>query len=516
MKNFNSLLLLIILSLFGCQDYFDLERPPQNQWTTVEEFERVPIALYASVYGGDNWNIPYVNYSLFKTSAGDDVAWVKDASWGYWRNTSEHNQWSKRNFNLLYRTIGAANDALSFVEDHDGNPYPDASPEDIANDFNRILGEIYFMRGMAYYYLQTTFGHAYQPGGGNNNPDIPLRTEYPSSLEEARNPKIGTTEEIFTFILEDFKKAAELLPEQYIDGLHHPSYIVRANKFAAISMIMKTQFLRGEYTEALQAANIIIDENKGVYDLSEDPIEAFNKSGLDRGREVIFYLPFYDNTLSTPHHLSVLNHTYENNTMCNWSETRMSITAIRALNWMDNPKNDTTINQTAWRDKRFTQLMAVRYPKSLAKPGQQFDSRGEIQNETTIWPFKFYRGPGLFNTNVPLIRLAEIYLTRSILRFNKGDLAGAAQDFNMVRKRAWDESVAGPYEEISAGNLTAEMIHNERLIEMFNEADRVEYLRALKMDIPNGDRGAGSEPYTSDAFIWAIPVDEKIYNENLN
>ncbi|NJK86936.1 MAG: RagB/SusD family nutrient uptake outer membrane protein [Bacteroidales bacterium] len=220
--------------------------------------------------------------------------------------------------------------------------------------------------------------------------------------------------------------------------------------------------------------------------------------------------------MQTPHHLSVLNHTYENGQMCNWSETRMSVTMIKALNWINDPLTDTSFNLEAKRDKRFQQLMAVRYPVNKAPAGAYVDSRAEIRDQITVWPFKFFHGPGLFNTNVPVIRLAEILLTRSILRFNMGNFSGAADDLNTVRKRSWDESIGGVYQPITTNNITAEMIHLERMVEMFNEPDRIEYLRSLKVDIPAGDRENTSvEPYTSERFVWAVPVEESIYNENL-
>ncbi|MBB3699310.1 RagB/SusD family nutrient uptake outer membrane protein [Flammeovirga yaeyamensis] len=515
MKYIRLLLIIITLSLSSCENYFDLERPPQNPWTTIDEFERVPIGLYASVYSGHHWNIPYVNYAIFKNSMGDDVNWVSDPSWGYWRNTKEHNTWSKRNFNLLYRTISSANNALEFIADNNGDPFPGASDENKRNNFDRIVGEIYFMRGMAYYYLQTFYGHAYSPSGNNNTPDLPLRLTYPNSLEEAKSPETGTTQQIFDLILSDFKKATELLPDKYLEGVHHQSYSVRANKFAAKAMLMKVHFSRGEYTDALSLCNEIIDQNGGEYDLSEDPIEAFNKVGLERGRETIFYIPFYDITLATPHHFSVINHTYENNLMCSWTENRMSNTLINKLNWLKTP-NSILFNIEARRDKRFQQLMAVRYPADKASGNMDVDSRVEIQDVTTVWPFKYYKSAELFFTNVPLIRLGEIQLTRSILRFKNGDLTGSASDLNKVRQRSWDETVGGAFVEISTGDLTEDLIHTERMVEMFGEPDRVDYLRSLKMNIPPGDReGFATEPYDSESFVWAIPTEESIYNENL-
>lgn len=517
MKPLKYIIIFIAISFSGCQDYFELERPPQNPWSSIREFERVPIALYASVFGGHHWNIPYANYAMFKVSAGDDIAYVSDASWGYFRDTDQLNKWSKPNFQLLYRTIGTANDALEFVEEHNGNPYPEASLDDITNNFNRILGEIYFMRGLAYYYLQTFYGHVYEIGGLNDTPDLPYRLNFAKNVEDANNPETGTTQQIYDLILSDFENAYRLLPETFLSNKHHPSYEVRATKYAAAAMLMKTRFLRGEYKAAKDLCDFIIDNNSGLYDLSEDPIEAFNKNSTARGKEVIFYAPYFDVSLPAPHHLSVLNHTYENGNMSDWAETRMSLAALKKLNWINDPKTDTTFNIEAKCDKRFQQLMAVRYPKGKAKPGQWVDSRSEVNNQTTLWPYKYFRNANSFYTNVPIIRLAEVVLTRSILRYKDGDLNGAAADLNKVRKRAWDENVGGPFKPISSGEITEDMIHTERMVEMFNEPDRIDYFRALRMDILPGDReNTQPEPYNSERFIWAIPVEEKIYNENID
>lgn len=73
--------------------------------------------------------------------------------------------------------------------------------------------------------------------------------------------------------------AYDLLPEQYIAGKMHVSYSAgRANKFAAAAMLSRAYFYMGNYTEASTYADFVISQNGGVYDLTEDPIEAFNKS----------------------------------------------------------------------------------------------------------------------------------------------------------------------------------------------------------------------------------------------
>ncbi|MEO9004362.1 MAG: hypothetical protein ABI288_06480, partial [Ginsengibacter sp.] len=64
----------------------------------------------------------------------------------------------------------------------------------------------------------------------------------------------------------------------------------------------------------------------------------------------------------------------------------------------------------------------------------------------------------------------------------------------------------------TASNITEQMINDERLVEMFCENDRIDYLRGLKVDVGNGERGPGTVPYTDKGFVWPVPVIEKSLN----
>lgn len=84
MKRINSYIitLLLIFIASSCKkDFFDLERPPQNPWSTMEEFERAPVGLYWSLFNGVDWSNPWVNDILVKVSSGDDVDWINNAEW---------------------------------------------------------------------------------------------------------------------------------------------------------------------------------------------------------------------------------------------------------------------------------------------------------------------------------------------------------------------------------------------------------------------------------------------------
>ena len=521
-------MLLLLVTSCENEEFFELERPIQRPWLTLTEFERAPIGAYKQIFASNiSWGNGFNYWYLYKNAVGDDVAWATpgDAAWGWYRDTQNQKAWLGEMFVFCYKTISSANDAIQYVEENEGNPYPNITAEDKVNNLDRIVGELYFCRGFAYYMNATIFCDAYVPGSANSGQQIPLRTVRASSYEEAANSKIGTTEEIWNQMLSDFQKAYDLLPERYIAGKMHVSYQAgRATKFAAAAMLSRVYFGMGNYTKAGEYAGIVIDQNGGDYDLSEDPIEAFNKSALARGRETILYTPCYDETYGSQNlHSTTFSHLFMA-APCSWTATHLDYTTAQRLGWMPDPKNDTTITIVAKRDKRFQQLMVVRgasnVPESDRIDGVYYETRSNLKWRT-ILANKYFRGPNVRYTNVPTIRLAEMYLTRSICRFMGSDKEGAANDLNAVRKRAWDEVVAGiSYETsdsyVTSSNITEKMINDERLIEMFMEGDRIDYLRGLKGDIPNNEPERGvpaSVPYTDKGFVWPIPITETELNQ---
>lgn len=525
MKKHIFFMALLVGSVTSCKkDFFELQRPPESPWTNITEFDRAASGAYSRLFATGDWGNVFNYWYLYKNAVGDDVAWSTpgDAEWGWYRDTENNKAWLDAVFSTSYQVIASVNDALGFVEDNEGNPYPNISSDDKVYNLDRIMGELYFLRGYAYYMNATIFVDAYVPGGANDAKQIPLRTTASTSYDVAVKSKIGSVQEVWDQILSDFQKAHDLLPERYVADKMHPAYQAgRANKFAAAAMLARTYFAMGDYTHAEQYASETIDQNGGDYDLSEDPIDAFNKSVLGRGKETIMYIPCYDQVIGRQNlHASCFTNLFNGNP-CDWTATYLDPTVLQRLGWMTNPKTDTTINLAARSDKRFTQLMFVREPGNIPvaqqDPDRYYDKRVNMEWRSVISD-KYYRGPGGNYTNVPQIRLAEMYLTRSICLFMAGDKEGAARDLNIVRKRAWNASVAGiPYESsirhITASTITKQIINDERIIEMFCEGDRIDYLRGLKVDVPNGDRGPGAVPYTDKGFVWNVPINEQLLNE---
>ena len=519
------LICILLLEITSCKkkDFFELQRPPESPWNNITEFDRAPRGAYSKLFATGDWGNVFNYWYLYKNAVADDVDWSTpgDAAWGWYRDTQNNKDWVDQVFSTTYQVIASINDALQFVTDKGGVPYPGISSDDKTYNLDRIVGELYFLRAYAYYMDATLFLNPYVPGGPNDAKQIPLRTTPSNSYDVAANSKIGTVKEIWDQILADFQKAHDMLPERFIAGKMQASYQAgRANKFAAAAMLSRTYFAMGDYAHAKQYASEVIDQSGGDYALTEDPIEAFNKSTLARGKETIMYIPSYDPVLGRQNlHASCFTNLF-NGSPCDWTAIYLDPTVLQRLGWVSDLKHDTTINLAARIDKRFTQLMYVREPGNIPLPqqlpGRYYDKRVNMGWRSII-NNKYYRGSGGNYTNVPQIRLAEMYLTRSICSFIAGDKATAVSDLNIVRKRAWNATVAGVAYEASAhyattSNITQQMIGDERLVELFCENDRIDYLRGLKVDVANGDRAAGVVPYTDKGFVWPVPINEKLLN----
>jgi hypothetical protein len=371
--------------------------------------------------------------------------------------------------------------------------------------------------------LSTIFLPPYEKNGDNSDRLLPLRSSFVPSFEGAKAPQLGTTGEIYDLIVNDLQSAKNLLPEKFEAGIHNPSYeFGRANRFAAAAMLAKVHFAMGNDQEAIAELNYVIDQNGGQYDLSEDPIEAFNKSDGSRGKEVIWYALYYDPLKNAnPRELTSMNlQRYDNSNGGNtwpdgfrrvsWNQFALSFSTLDQIDWMVDPLNgDFTLTDEAMKDKRFQQLyrkLEPYNPDPDADPSK-FETYHAQVNTPNVWSDKYYRGVGGGQlTNVPVIRLAEMYLTRSLLRLRNNDIAGATSDLNMIRNRAGLDDLPG--------TITEQDIHNERIKELAFEGDRTDYIRSAKLDLLPGDRNVPALPYNNDALIWTIPQSEIDLNQS--
>ena len=503
-------LLLIFITIWGIscdQDaFFELERPNEFPWVNVNELEigvREPYFLL----NREPWDHPFGTIAL-KNFTESDIAVFLPQFVGASASAEYYNrEFSKATaayemegtFVRLYQMITACNGPLQMLKDAEEageDPFPSMTQAD-RNKVNQFKGELLFMRGLSYWYLARMYAPPYNPNGNNEGRYFTLRREFSTSSEELKNPTLGSVAEVYAAIEEDWTNAKALLFEDHSAVVTELNIRARANKYAASAMLMRLYFIMGNHEKAEKECDYILTSN--LYDLTEQPIAAFNKNGAGGwGKEVIWQTACDDVSGAYGRMESIFsrNH-YARDSQSSWSSQAMSHSAMKQVGWMAADLSETDEARSDLRYKQVYYRYNVDPRSSLVPP--------------LVWSYKYFRAPDARRSNRPLIRLAEVYLTRSIIRFNRNDKAGAAADLNMVRRRAG-------LADIAADEITADIIHNERIKELATEnGDRTYYLIGLQLPIGIGDRDPAKfspvqPPYAE--YYWKVPVVEQNQNQS--
>lgn len=521
-----SVIILVVAVFWSCDkdselDFFEKQYPNEAPWLTASDFELAVIGSYWLLSGNNSGRNPFMAQRLTLEAASDGVYYNpnfgSDASVGdlYNRRSDLNIRWPDAVFNTGYMAVGTPTDAINFLEEHENNnPYPE---HDVAVDqVPRMEGEIRFVRAFSWWLMSTMFTPMYDPAGSNDDKRIPWLEKIPSGLDEAVNRDLATTQQIYDLIEDDLKKAIDLLPEKFDADKHPPHYEYgRANKFAAKALLMRVYFQMNKFNEVEQLCDDIINfaESTGHYSLDQDPIEAFNKAeGFEGdGTEVIwYYLQYEGDGVGSWKNQFIA----ERMSKCrrygdthNGRNLACSDTFLEQVGWQDPETKEPT--DEALNDKRYNQLYHRYLANSDMPDNYETPDDGVYESQFStdrayVWGNKYYRNENnRLKTNIPIFRLPEVYLTRAIVRLMGNDSGGALSDLNKVRESRGLDALS---------SVTEEDIHMERWKELNFEGDRVNYLRALHLDVPNGDRGSGSVEWNSSVWEWPVPERERELN----
>lgn len=517
MKKFILISLLLPFLFIACNKdkYFKLNRPEIAPIQNVNDLEYYVTSPYNALFQFPGWQSPIGMISYYGELVGD-IAFAnpfsieQEAIKWYPRQISTFDVTGNQmegTFQCLYLAINNVNIPLAVIEEKEAANLPVFTIMETGDDakLKRQKGELYFMRAFSYWMLSRAFMPPYNDAN-NNKKFIPLITKVIPTQAGMRNPELGTVKEVYDQMVSDLVKAKDLLPESNKRG--------RATKYAASAMLMRIYWLMGKNTETLAECNYIIGdaESKNVYNLTEDPIRAFNRNTESLytnnpvAKEVIWDVPFTVEGFNQPIPLARMSKIgaynynskagsyspadgnwvnglriaggYDNWNHGGWACAYWNPNTINYIGWATtaNPQDkvDYVPSAEALKDKRFTQLHwflkgnvgtdLTLYAKD--KYEQQFPK----VNWNIFWNDKYFRAPYARYTNVPIIRLPEIYLTRASL-----DPSKALSDVNKVRARAGLDPLT---------SVTESDVEKERIKELgFEGGDRLNYLISMKRSI---------------------------------
>lgn len=312
----------------------------------------------------------------------------------------------------------------------------------------QLEGEALFIRGIMHFELVRFYGLPWGATAGNTQLGVPIKTK-PTNTEAEAFEKVprSTVKEVYDLVIADLTKAATLLPEENEK---------RASRYAALAFLSRVYLQQGNYAAAIAAANEVIES--GLFKLNASVSAVFTNKNTD---ESIWEIQQNEQN----------NAGTSNNGMATFYASKpgigradVRITASFVAN--SYPAGD--LRQTEWY-----------YIGTGARPGNTYCSK---------W--------NSFSQNLPIIRIAEMYLTRAECNLVLGTTMTAtpAEDLAQIKNSIRTNSTA-------PANPTLDDVRKERFIELAFEGQRIHNLKRLQLS-------TGSFPWNDNKLVFPIPQRE--------
>lgn len=441
--NFKILFSFLAIGFIACDDNLDVE-PEQNLSPEVATESPANIkTILNNIYGvarsGDSYAGGIGMASELLANAGD-LQWN-----GTFVQPGEYNE----------KAILADN---SFVRDIWLNAYEISNQANIVLDNLDVFddeddratteGEAKFLRGLAYFDLVRLFAKPYVAGQANTQLAVPIILEPVLDASIITYPARNTVDEVYAQVLNDLTDAYEMLPSS--NGYF-------ADKYTAKALLARVYLQRGEFALARDAANEVIEESGAS--LTATFADAFNNA--ENSTEDLFAMQVTSQDASG-------------------NEWNLFWAGRDFGGRVGNPDVSILSNHYAKYDDPDDDRANFFYTTS----------RGVA---TTKWKNQF--------GNVPLIRLAEMYLIRAETNQRLGTEVGATplEDINTLRERANATLFTA---------VTLEIILAERQRELAFEGHAL-------FDAKRLGRNIGTIAFNADRLVLPVPLREMDANPNL-
>lgn len=443
MKSGISILILVFVAVFSaCNKKLDV--PPQNTLTpdqigSADDIKAVLYGGYATLQNANSLGEKFNTFGELLVHNGD-LDWA--GTFETYTDLSQNSQVRTspevyRVWANSYHTINTANLVLSKLDVL------------IGDEKTEIEGEAKFLRAIAYYYLVNLYAQPYSSGNAAANPGVPLILEPVTGFVPERDklPR-ASVEAVYTQVVSDLEDAAAKMPEASDDA--------RATRYSALALLSRVYLSQLKYAEAATAANEVIES--GEFALTGTYAGAFNNAS--NSSEDIFAI--------------------QQTSQSNSGTSNFGMTTFYSAD----PEGRGEIQVT---NAHIAKYEANDSRKAFFYPGSSIS--GKNGNMTGKWR-NLYRA-------IPVLRLAEMYLTRAEANFRKGGAPigpnTPLDDVNIIRARV----NLTPLASIS----DVDVIVKERHLELAFEGDRFFTVKRLKLSV-NG------HPFDYEKLVLPIPQRE--------
>src|SRR5690606_9882056 len=266
-----SLIFATYVVLFvSCQDFLDVRpRASVSDETTIVDLTSAQTALNGlyNALGASGYystSFPMIGYT-----SGDNVVYIGTLVYNsqFSRHTVQaDNQTILSFWRAAYKTINQANHVIEKVAALSSDAITDGEK-------NRITGEAYFVRGLAYFDLVRVYGN------------VPIVLEPTASVSDKAGTGRNAASEVYVQILDDLLRAESLLP----DNVNR----VRATKKTSQALLSRFYLYQENWEETIKYASESISDRSN-YELVY-PYSAWFADDVVQTKESVFEIA--DSTL---------------------------------------------------------------------------------------------------------------------------------------------------------------------------------------------------------------------------
>ncbi|WP_143308402.1 RagB/SusD family nutrient uptake outer membrane protein [Chitinophaga vietnamensis] len=318
-----------------------------------------------------------------------------------------------------------------------------------------IGAEAKFIRGTVYFMLSGLYGKPYSAGSATTDLAVPLVLDPIIGQADLAKGYVAraTVDAVQAQAIKDLTDAVAGLPAEQSNG--------RADKFAAYAFLSRIYLAQGKYNEAAAVADSVI--TNGHFQLTSSFDKAFN----------------------------------------NATNSSEDIFAIQQTN-QSNAGTSNNGLQTFYAGRSFGGRGDI--PVNMDKIDGFEDT--DVRKGFTYEDYGINVGDGFYTNKwkqqykvIPVVRLAEMYLTRAEANLRAGTAVGATplSDVNLIRQR----SGASAWTAVTADDVVA-----ERLRELAFEGDKFWTLKRLKKNF-------GQLDYLDNKLVFPVPQREIDANSKL-
>ena len=459
------LILPVFLALFACDDKLDM-KPQQSidastALNTPENIKTALVGAYLQAREADIFGSQFNEFSelLAATSDLSFIGTYAQPREIIQKEITVTNSYVENCWIEAYNLINLCNTLLDEST---------LAILETAEESDLVEGEARFLRGWVIFEMTRLFGLPYKTGVENSQLGVPIILTPTKDVEDAIEVPRKTVEECYDQAIADLTAARDLLPED--NGVYTTTW-------SASAVLARLYLQQGSYASAATEANNVIESS--LFSLADHPLQPFNIEGSSP--EVIFALQ--NNVASNTPWLTVM---YASLNGMGRGDYDIQPGFLSKFNPADIRGMLQTDTESSFTIDDITMMYYI--------------GVGTILNSGGINTSKW----GDYYANIPLIRLAEMYLIRAEANFEKGGSPigpnTPTQDINLIRARSLAPTYTGP--------VTQAQIRNERYFELCWEGHRLHDLKRWNSNI-------GSLPYDAGNLILPIPFREMEVNSLL-